>query len=477
MRLFWKFFCGMVAVTALACSLGGYLLIDQQFRAGLEQEVSALYEENDVLRYTVSRELEERGSSPAALASMNAARVSAGGRLMGYRLTDAEGGVLTNNGLIPPPEEGLIPYLSGLERRRGWVLTRSGERRVLYAASPLVMNGRTIYLENSRDVTELFHSREERYAGFRWLLLALTLLVGGLTLALTAVLLRPLGRLSRATRRIAAGELTERVRVDTDDELGRLSEDFNTMAERLSHTVGELTEATRRQESFVGSFAHEIKTPLTSIIGYADLLRSRPLTPKQTRKSAGYIFDEGRRLEALSRKLMEMIVLDKQDFALLPLPMDRFLQQLGQGQAPILLREGIRLTVRAEEAVIPAEPDLLKTVLLNLLDNGRKAMIPVAEGEHGDLLLEGSVEEGGYRLRVTDMGKGIPAEELSRITEAFYMVDKSRARAQGGAGLGLALCTRIVELHGGTMEIESVEGKGTRVTVHLKGGAGDEVAE
>jgi signal transduction histidine kinase len=109
--------------------------------------------------------------------------------------------------------------------------------------------------------------------------------------------------------------------------------------------------------------------------------------------------------------------------------------------------------------------------------NARKAMIPVPEGEHGDLLLEGSREEGGYRVRITDTGKGIPAAELGRITEAFYMVDKSRARAQGGAGLGLALCTRIVELHGGRMEIQSVEGKGTQVTVHLKGGTADEAAE
>ncbi len=477
MRLFWKFLCGMAAITALACGLGGYLLIDAQFRGGLEQEVAALYEENDLLRYAVTRELGEREESPAPgrlVALVNAVRVAADGRTMPFRLSREDGTVLADSGLPPHPEE-LVTQLTA--RQRGWTMERLGERRFLHAASPLRLGEETVYLENSREVTRLFLSRAERYGRYEWLLLALTILVGGLSLALTSVLLRPLGRLSRATRRIAAGELEVRVPVDTDDELGRLSEDFNTMAKRLSETVGELKEATRRQESFVGSFAHEIKTPLTSIIGYADLLRSRPLTPKQTRKSAGYIFDEGRRLEALSRKLMELIVLDKQDFSFYPLPMDRFLQQLGQTQAPILLGEGIRVTVRAEEALVPAEPDLLKTVLLNLMDNARKAMIPVPEGEHGDLLLEGSREEGGYRVRITDTGKGIPAAELGRITEAFYMVDKSRARAQGGAGLGLALCTRIVELHGGRMEIQSVEGKGTQVTVHLKGGTVDEAAE
>ncbi len=475
MRLFWKFLCGMVAITALACGLGGYLLIDAQFRAGLEQEVVTLYEENDLLRYALDRELEEREDGLGSLSALNAyIPLTAGAKAMSFRLTDEEGRVLADNGLDLPGET-LVASLSG--RQRGWALEELGERRFLRAASPLRVDGVTFYMENCREVTALFTSRRARYDGFRWLLLALTVLVGGLSLALTTVLLRPLRRLSRATRRFAAGELEERVRVDTDDELGRLSEDFNTMAARLAETMGELKEATRRQESFVGSFAHEIKTPLTSIIGYADLLRSRPLTPKQTRKSAGYIFDEGRRLEALSRKLMELIVLGKQDFSLYPLPMDRFLQQLGQTQAPILLGEGIRVTVRAEEALIPAEPDLLKTVLLNLMDNARKAMVPVEEGQYGDLLLEGCAEEGGYRISVTDTGKGIPEAELGRITEAFYMVDKSRARAQGGAGLGLALCERIVELHGGRLEIKSVEGKGTQVSVHLKGGAADEAAE
>ena len=90
----------------------------------------------------------------------------------------------------------------------------------------------------------------------------------------------------------------------------------------------------------------------------------------------------------------------------------------------------------------------------------------------GEIILEGLAEEGGCRIQVTDQGKGIPEGELERVTEAFYMVDKSRSRAQGGAGLGLALCRRIVDLHGGRMELESRLGQGTTVRVHLKRGEG-----
>ena len=107
----------------------------------------------------------------------------------------------------------------------------------------------------------------------------------------------------------------------------------------------------------------------------------------------------------------------------------------------------------------------METVCVNLLDNARKAM-----ENGGEVLLEGFAEAGGWCIQVTDQGKGIPQGELERVTEAFYMVDKSRSRAQGGAGLGLALCRRIAELHGGGLEIESEPGRGTRVRVHWKGG-------
>ena len=281
----------------------------------------------------------------------------------------------------------------------------------------------------------------------------------------SSVMLRPLSRLSTATRRIAEGKLDQRVPVTSDDELGHLSADFNAMAAQLEAQVQELKDAARRQEDFIGSFAHEIKTPLTSIIGYADLLRSRPATPEQVLDSAGYIFSEGRRLEALSLKLMDLIVLEKQSFPLHLVPMDAFLQRVGGALRPALETSGIRLTIRADAAKIPLEADLMETVCLNLLDNARKAI-----DSSGTMILEGVAEETGYCIRVTDSGKGIPAAELTRITEAFYMVDKSRARAQGGAGLGLTVCQRIIKLHGGTMEFQSIEGKGTQVCVHLKGG-------
>lgn len=120
------------------------------------------------------------------------------------------------------------------------------------------------------------------------------------------------------------------------------------------------------------------------------------------------------------------------------------------------------LALDVQDAVLLLEPDLFQTLLINLIDNARKA-----SEDGGAIALLGRVEGDFYCFSVRDEGRGIPEAELGKITEAFYMVDKSRSRAQNGAGLGLALCDRIVKLHGGTMEFASALGAGTTVTVRV----------
>ena len=467
MKLFWKLFCSMVSVTVLACALVGFWLIDGQFRASLDQEVESLYAENDMLRYALSREMEGKVlTGPEELSRLaGSLSLTTGGRAAAFRLSDGDGTALYDKGGLFFLKAG--PLISGLgPDRRGWRLEQGAGRSLLHGASAMTLLGETVYLENCRDVTALFSQRSAQYRSFFYVMLALIAGVGLLSLLVSHLILRPLARVSAAARKMADGELGQRVAVTSDDELGALSADFNAMAQRIEGQMEALADAARREKEFTGSFAHEIKTPLTSIIGYAELLQSRDHTRSQVRESAGYIFREGRRLEALSGKLMELIVLDERDFPMRPVPMGAFLERTGNALRPTLEREGIRLKVEAEEATALIEPDLMETVCLNLLDNARKAT-----PSGGKITLTGRAEGGGYLIQVSDTGKGIPADELGRITEPFYMVDKSRSRAQGGAGLGLALCRRIVELHGGTLEFESVLGQGTTASIHLRGGA------
>jgi signal transduction histidine kinase len=237
-------------------------------------------------------------------------------------------------------------------------------------------------------------------------------------------------------------------------------------ADKLEYSLKTLQDTADRREEFIASFAHELKTPLTAIIGYADMLRSKDMAPKPRFTAAGYIFSEGKRLEALSLKLMDIIVAGKQSIEKKRYDASYWLREIAAVTVPSVTDEGMKLEVYWENAQVELEPDLFKTLLINLVDNARKAS---HKGQTIELF--GKNEEGGYAFYVRDYGRGMNKEDIAKITEPFYMIDKSRSRAQNGAGLGLALCQKIAELHGTTLEYSSAPGEGTTVRVLLRAGS------
>lgn len=283
-----------------------------------------------------------------------------------------------------------------------------------------------------------------------------------LLIFLSALLTGPLNKMSRAARRMAAGDYRERLSRTGRDEIGILAQSFNQMADAVEEKIDQLARAAREKEDFVANFAHELKTPLTSIIGYADTIYQKELPREETRRAAWYIWNEGMRLESLSLKLMELTVLGRQDFPLTELPADELLQDVAEGLAPLFTEKRIDFRLQACQAYVLADYDLLKTLLINLADNSIKAGATCIE-------LSGQTIDEGKRclIQVRDNGCGMEPEELSRITEAFYMVDKARSRSQHGAGLGLALADRVAVLHGDRLRFESRVGGGTTVSFTL----------
>ena len=246
------------------------------------------------------------------------------------------------------------------------------------------------------------------------------------------------------------------------DELGQLTENFNHMAGALEENIERLEEEIQAREDFVAAFAHELKTPLTSIIGYADMLRSRKLDEEKSLMSANYIYTEGKRLEAMSFRLLDIMVTKRSsvEFGRVSVgSMFAYLKEMFGTDADM------EFVYIFEDAIILAEGNLIKTVLVNLIDNACKA------SEAGSRIeVSGERTRQGYRFSVRDYGVGIPEEEQRKITKAFYMVDKSRARSKNGAGLGLALCVEILRLHKSELKIESVPKEGSCISFILPEG-------
>lgn len=273
-------------------------------------------------------------------------------------------------------------------------------------------------------------------------------------------ILRPFYRMKETANIIASGDYSRRLPIGAGDEIAEVSESFNRMAQRVEEHISELTELNERQTQMIGNMAHELKTPMTAISGYSETLLRVKLSPERQEQALEYIRSECRRLSRLSAKLLELTGLYHEEETFRK---ERFPAQKLKETLELMMQERLKqkrlhlqITVEPENLSVEGDWDLLVSMLTNLLDNSCKAST-----EGGAICL--TMDPDGFC--VSDKGVGIAAGDLARVTEAFYMADKSRSRRQGGAGLGLALCSEIAKLHGAKLEIVSEPGRGTVVSV------------
>ena len=370
-----------------------------------------------------------------------------------------------NRSLLVANDDGFseqLTYGALTERRFVYTLIHDGDSSLLDTAGCVPIGTDRYYLSVRFPADDLFDVRRSEVRAFVSLHLVTVAVCIGAMLLISYFVSRPVRTLTRATQLIEEGQYDVRADVKSLDEIGDLALSFNAMAESIEQKVSTLEGYAKQQKDFVANFSHELKTPMTSIIGYADMLRSAELDEEDAFMASNFIFSEGKRLEALSLKLMDLVVLDKNEFELIRGYARRVLGHVMAVVTPMLEQHGLTLVTDIEQYQILYEKDLLLTLITNLIDNARKASEPGKVIE-----LTGRKQDSRYRITVRDHGIGIPEEELNRITEAFFMVDKSRSRAQHGAGLGLAIGNKIAQLHGSELHFESQVGVGTSVWFDL----------
>lgn len=344
-----------------------------------------------------------------------------------------------------------------------------GEKYVILSVCRSGMGENGIFLGMCRDITELYNGRQKMVNQYCILLLILLLAGGTFIYIMCYYITNPIRNLNAVVSEISKGNYEKRCKITSSDEIGALAEDFNEMADRIVTHMQEKELEAKQKESFTTAFAHELKTPLTSIIGYADMLNTVEMTEKEKSEAYYYIFTQGKRLESLSHKLLELTQIGRETIKTNPVSMKDLETNIRATMKPIFSAKNIKGKITLEKYVLQADKELLLSVFYNLLDNSVKA---VEEG--GVITLKGTVLPEGYEVKVTDNGRGIPADEIGRVTEAFYMVDKSRSRKEGGAGIGMTLCQKIVEVHGGRMNIYSHEGTGCLVQILFPKGQTEE---
>lgn len=372
---------------------------------------------------------------------------------------DQEGRSLASTMPTTLSQQELARVVPGSEGTQMRVLTAVDGTRYLVCSGLIVCPEQCLTFVSAQSLGGLFADRALR---LRDALLGQTLALAVaalLALLLCRRMVRPLEQLNTASRQIAAGAYDRRTALPGSDEIAGLSRSFDEMAAAVQDKVNALQEHLQQREDFIAAFTHELKTPMTSMLGYADLLRGTEVPAATRQKAADFIYHESKRLEALSGRLMELMQLNgSEPPSLEPVRLDGVFRQLTRAlptAPPVLTVPDCRLIVLAQQ-------ELLCDLLYNLVLNARHATPP-----QGTITLEAAEQPDGVVLTVRDTGCGIPAGDLPHITEPFYMVDKSRARQQGGSGMGLALCERIAVLHGTHLTFESSPGAGTAVSFTL----------
>ncbi|HBR09276.1 MAG TPA: diguanylate cyclase [Clostridiales bacterium] len=288
-----------------------------------------------------------------------------------------------------------------------------------------------------------------------------------LSLLLAKTMIAPIQDLTMAAKKVAGGDFSEKLENHSKDEIGILTQTFNDMAGRLEDTLDDLTKSEQMRREFVANVSHELRTPITSIRSYAETLGEDTEIPDVTRqKFLEVILNESDRMAKI---VQDLLTLSRFDAGSISFVFERFSFEKSVRDvynATVMEAQSHKhdfvLEFRTPIPDILGDRARIEQVLLNMVSNAVKYT-----KDGGKMRMTAGAKNGEVWCSVRDNGIGIPKEDVTKVFDRFYRVDKARSRESGGTGLGLSIAKEIVARHGGRMELESREGKGTNITVWL----------
>lgn len=267
----------------------------------------------------------------------------------------------------------------------------------------------------------------------------------------------PISKLAEVSVRIADGEYSMRADIKANNEIGELAKDLNRMADAIEKHIDDLTEKSKRQQLFIGGVTHEFKTPLTALILHSHLLRSAYMSEEEKDNSLEHIENQAQWLDKLVQSLLKLTTLDE-EIEKQNVLVEELFESVGKSVSQKFKERGISLETWYRDECLNVNKELMQSLLVNLVDNAAKSY---DKNTTGVVWLKVTDKT----ITVEDNGRGIPEDAIPRIFEPFYMVDKSRSKKNGGCGLGLALVKMIADAHNASIEVESEEGKGTKISI------------
>ncbi|MBR6402511.1 MAG: HAMP domain-containing histidine kinase [Eubacterium sp.] len=456
MKIFVKLYIGMMAVIIVSLLITGYLTIGSFLNHTKEREIKNCLDRYSIFMCVFKNKLEtatkEQIADPVLVKKVADETVIDGRPMVAIEMNGKE----VYNSINPD-----IEYDNASGKGTGYEICKIDGSTYVVCYSIYKKDNVVYKCTSADDVTEFINDVN---AQRRWyVVIFLCVLLGGTIFAVlfSNHLTKPIRHMSEASKEIADGNYGFKIDVTSNDELGELAHTFNYMSEMIREKIDALELSVKQKEDFIAAFAHETKSPMTSVIGYADYIYQMRLDDEERKEAASAIMNEGMRLLALSEKLMDIVSLKQSGLKKEEIQTNEMIEDVRLSINPKIEKREAVIDCNVEDEYIFVDYDLFKTVVINVIDNALKA------GAKQIKIKGNKAGSSAYVLAIEDNGIGISENELSRVKEAFYMVDKSRSRKEHGAGLGLALCNRIMNFHGGNLDIKSKLGIGTTVILKL----------
>lgn len=344
--------------------------------------------------------------------------------------------------------------------KKSFIIRTLNGKQYLFVSSLINLNGVNFKLSYIKDISNIYKQKTDYYTFFIYIGIFISVIFAVFMFLFIRKATEPINNLISSTKKISQGEYFERVKINSKDEFGSLSNNFNLMADTIEDKINELEKNNLEKQNFINNLTHELKTPLTSIIGYANLLRTSKYNEKIFFEASDYIYKEGKRMEQMAFKMMELISVKPENIDFKEEKIMDILLEAKKSVFHKLNDKNIELIIDGQDFNVMIEKDLIKILICNLVDNAIKA-----SKVNSKIYIKLYNLEGEKKIEVIDSGIGIPKESLNKIGQPFYMVDKSRSRKNNGAGIGFSICRRIAEVHNAKINIESEINEGTKVSI------------
>lgn len=422
----------MVALVLTLLGPGMALVVSRSFALTMERERARALGEEAAIARALTLETAE-GNVGRSTASTLQTRYGSN-ELTIYLLQNGE----TITGEALPTVQKLLELLNTETRA---TLLDGGSERLLIAHA---LDGE-ITLLTALDVSPVYALRRELLRGAAALGLIGLALAGALAIWISGVLTRPLSQLADAAAKLADGDYAAPLPAAKNDEMNALIRAFSRMSAAIDERETALRTQAEERQALIDALAHEMRTPLTAILGGARLLQQSRLSGSQQSELLDTMAREASRLSTMDERLLLLTRLDHEAPAFAPF------DSQAMAREALSVFDGVRL--EGDDAVFVGERELTILLLRNLVVNAQRA--------GGKEAVRVTLHPDGFD--VTDYGCGMTKEQIARAFEPFYKADKARTRSAGGAGLGLPLCRKIARLHHGELHMKSEIGRGTRV--------------